>query len=134
MKKHTRPQEIIRLDRRSFLIFLCVLLLEIAIATFFHDRFVRYFLGDVFIVVLICYFIRSWWAIRLPMVVLGTLIFAYLVEMAQYFDLVDILGWRGSQVANLTIGSTFDWMDLLAYALGAGFSLLIEHYCQTLAR
>ncbi len=62
------------------------------------------------------------------MVVLGTLISAYLVELSQYFDLVDILGWRGSQLANLTIGSTFDWIDLLAYMLGAACSLLIDHY------
>jgi hypothetical protein len=128
MKKHTRLQEIIRFDRRAFLIFLCVLIVEIAIATFFHDRFVRYFLGDVFIVVLISNFIRSWCAIRSSMVVLGTLISAYLVELSQYFDLVDILGWRGSQLANLTIGSTFDWIDLLAYMLGAACSLLIDHY------
>jgi Protein of unknown function (DUF2809) len=119
------PQKIWRFDRRSFTIFIAVLLIEIIIGTVFHDRFVRYFLGDVFIVVLICYFIRSWCAIRLPVLLIGTLIFAYLTELAQYFDLVGLLGWQHSTLTRLTIGSTFDWLDLLAYTIGTGISWAI---------
>jgi hypothetical protein len=119
------PQKIWRFDRRSFTIFIAVLLIEIIIGTFFHDRFVRYFLGDVLIVVLICYFIRSWWAIRLPILLIGTLAFAFLTELAQYFDLVGRLGWQHSTLTRLTIGSTFDWADLLAYTIGTGISWAI---------
>jgi Protein of unknown function (DUF2809) len=119
------PQKIWRFDRRSFTIFIAVLLIEISIGTFFHDQFVRYFLGDVFIVVLICYFIRSWCAIRLPILLIGTLIFACLTELAQYFDLVGFLGWQHSTLTRLTIGSTFDWLDLLAYTIGTGISWAI---------
>ncbi len=118
-------QKIWRFDRRSFTIFIAVLLLEIIIGSFFHDRFVRYFLGDVFIVVLICYFIRSWCAVRLRVLLWGTLIFAFLVELAQYFDLVGLLGWQHSELTRLTIGSTFDWLDLLAYTIGTGMSWTI---------
>jgi Protein of unknown function (DUF2809) len=125
MKNDTSQQKMIRFDRRSFFIFVGVLGIEIVIGTFFRDRFVRYFLGDVLIVVLMCYFIRSWCSIKVWIVVLGTLIFAYLVELAQFFDLIGILGWQSSQMAHLTIGSTFDWMDLLAYLLGSGLSLMI---------
>ncbi len=125
MKKNTSQQNIIRFDRRSCFIFVGVLGIEIVIGTFFHDQFVRYFLGDVLIMVLICYFIRSWCSIKGWIVVLGTLIFAYLVELAQFFDLIGILGWRSSQMAHFTIGSTFDWMDLLAYLLGSGLNLMI---------
>lgn len=119
------PQKIWRFDRRSFTIFIAVLLIEIIIGTFFDDRFVRYFLGDVLIVVLICYFIRSWCAIRLPILLLGTLAFAFLTELAQYFDLVGRLGWQHSTLTRLTIGSTFDWTDLLAYTIGTGISWAI---------
>ncbi len=101
------------------------MILEIIIGTFFHDRFVRYFLGDVLIVVLICYFIRSWCAIRLRVLLLGTLAFAFLVELAQYVDLIGRLGWQHSELTRLTIGSTFDWTDLVAYTIGTGLSLII---------
>jgi Protein of unknown function (DUF2809) len=121
---HSRPK-LFRFDRPSFLIFLLILMLEIIIGTFFHDRFVRYFLGDVLIVVLICYFMRSWWAIRLWILLLGTLIFAFLTELAQYVDLIGLLGWQHSEFTRLTIGSTFDWTDLLAYTIGTGLSAII---------
>jgi Protein of unknown function (DUF2809) len=121
---HNRPK-LFRFDRSSFLIFLLVLILEIIIGTFFNDRFVRYFLGDVLIVVLICYFIRSWLAIRLPILLIGTLIFAFLTELAQYFDLVGLLGFQHSEFTRLTIGSTFDWLDLVAYTIGTGLSAII---------
>jgi hypothetical protein len=114
-----------RFDRSSFFIFLGVLLIELIIGGFFRDGFVRHFLGDVFIVVLICYFVRIWFDFPLWQVVLGTLIFAYLVEGIQYLKLIDILGWRSSQLAHLTIGSTFDWKDMLAYTIGSGLSLAI---------
>jgi Protein of unknown function (DUF2809) len=130
MKHLARLHKILRFDRSSFVVFLWVLGIEIAIGTFFRDRFVRYFLGDVFIVVLICYFIRSWCAIKVWIVVLGTLIFSWFVELAQYFDLIGMLGWRNSQLAHLTIGSTFDWLDLLAYVLGSFLSLSIARYRQ----
>jgi Protein of unknown function (DUF2809) len=119
------PTKLFRFDRPSFLIFLLILILEIIIGTFFHDRFVRYFVGDVLIVVLICYFIRSWCAIRLRVLLWGTLIFAVLTELAQYVDLVGLLGWQHSEFTRLTIGSTFDWMDLLAYTIGTGISWAI---------
>jgi hypothetical protein len=121
---HSRPK-LFRFDRPSFLIFLLILILEIIIGTFFHDRFVRYFLGDVLIVVLICYFMRSWWAIRLWILLLGTLIFAFLTELAQYVDLIGLLGWQHSEFTRLTIGSTFDWLDLVAYTIGTGLSAII---------
>jgi hypothetical protein len=121
---HSRPK-LFRFDRRSFLIFLLILMLEIIIGTFFHDRFVRYFLGDVLIVVLICYFIRSGCAIRLRVLLIGTLIFAFLTELAQYFDLVGLLGFQHSTLTHLTIGSTYDWLDLLAYTIGTGLSAII---------
>jgi hypothetical protein len=121
----------IRFDRYSFLIFLIVLMIEIVIGAFFRDQFVRYFLGDVFIVVLICYFIRSFLSVKLWIVILGTLIFAFLIELAQYFNVIDLFGWRNSQLAHLTIGSTFDWADLLAYVLGSGISWGIGHNRQS---
>jgi Protein of unknown function (DUF2809) len=125
MNLPTTPKTLFRFDRRSFLIFVLILILEIIIGTCFHDRFVRYFLGDVLIVVLICYFIRSWLAIRLRVLLIGTLIFAFLTELAQYFDLVGWLGWQHSTLTHLTIGSTFDWLDLVAYTIGAGISWAI---------
>lgn len=60
--------------------------------------------------------------------VIGVLIFAFMVEFAQYFKLVEVLGLEGNRLARIVIGSTFDPLDLLAYTLGAIAVVLIEKY------
>jgi len=47
------------------------------------------------------------------------LIFSWSVEMAQYFDFVTLLGLKHVRVARIILGSTFDWLDLIAYSIGA---------------
>jgi Protein of unknown function (DUF2809) len=122
-----------RFSRDAFLVFLVVLLIEIVIATFFHDRFVRFFLGDVLIVVLICYLIRSFCTVKLSLVIASTLIFAYLIEIAQYFNIASYLGGYNSLAVQLTVGTTFDWKDLIAYTIGSGLNVAIGHYHRQLA-
>ena len=46
------------------------------------------------------------------------LVFAYLVEVGQYFALVARLGLADSEIARIVIGTSFDWKDILAYLIG----------------
>ncbi|WP_347277979.1 DUF2809 domain-containing protein [Alkalinema sp. FACHB-956] len=93
------------------------------IALFFRDDWIRPLLGDVLIVMVIAYFIHAFVAVSLRKIAIGTLVFAYTIELLQFFNIIDILGWRHSQLAHLTIGSTFDWRDLVAYTLGIAIVL-----------
>lgn len=88
------------------------------IALFFRDQWVRPLLGDVLVVMAIAYFIHAFVAIPLRKIAIGTLIFAYCIELLQFLRILDILGWQDSLLAHLTIGSTFDWRDLVAYTIG----------------
>jgi Protein of unknown function (DUF2809) len=105
---------------------LCAILfaMVVIIALFFRDGWVRPLLGDVLIVMVIAYFVHAFAAVPLRKIALGTLVFAYLIEFLQFLNLIDILGWRNSQLAHLTIGSTFDWRDLVAYTIGIVIVLL----------
>ncbi len=91
------------------------------IAIYVHDQFVRPFLGDVLVVVFLYYFLQSWLDISPIKLTLGVLLFAYSIEISQYFNIVEILGLQDINVAVIIIGSTFDVMDLVAYTLGALF-------------
>ncbi|SFP54210.1 DUF2809 domain-containing protein [Enterovibrio norvegicus] len=53
-------------------------------------------------------------------VVVVVLVFAYCVEIGQYFRFVEVVGLQSNKLASIVIGSTFDWLDLLAYTLGWG--------------
>jgi Protein of unknown function (DUF2809) len=124
MAHDSRDRKLLRFDRRSFILFSIIFVIEVIIALFFRDPWIRPLLGDVLVVMAIAYFIHAFFAIRLQKIAIGTLIFAYFIELLQFLKIVDILGWRDSQLARLTIGTTFDWRDLVAYTIGVAIVII----------
>ena len=111
-----------------FLVFLLLFLVEVCIALFVRARIVRPYLGDVLVVMLLYCFVRSFLKLKPRVAALGVLLFAFLIEMLQYFRLVEELGLRDNKIATTVLGSSFEWEDLLAYSLGAVLVLLIEGF------
>ena len=114
------------LRKRYALIFFLLLGIEIFIALFVHDRFVRPYLGDVLVVVVLYAFLRILIPVGCPWLPVGVTLFAVLVEVGQAFGLVDRLGLGHIRFFRVLLGSTFDWADLLCYCVGGGAILLIE--------
>lgn len=106
-------------NRRYFLYALLVFLIEVGIALFLHDRFVRPYVGDYLVVILMYCAVRTFVNVTTWKIALGVLLFAYAIEVLQYFRLVDRLGWSGNTLAKTILGYGFEWWDLLAYTLGA---------------
>jgi hypothetical protein len=131
MLKPLRPGKLWRFDRASFTKFAIILGIEVIIAVFFRDPFIRQWLGDVLVVMGVAYFIHAFVALPMFKIAIGTLILAYAIELLQSFKIIDRLGWQNSQLAHLTIGSTFDWKDLVAYTLGAAILMFIHRDRQT---
>lgn len=120
----------LRFSGRALLV--CGLLfgVELLIALFFRTSFVRFFVGDVLVIPLMYAFLRIFLKGPVLPLSLGLLGFACLVEIGQYFELVKRLGLEGNQLARIVIGATFDWHDLLAYALGTALILAVEQWRQ----
>jgi hypothetical protein len=110
-------------DVRFAVLTLVLLLLEIGIERFVHDRFVRPFVGDVLVVILIFAACRSFVLADERKLACAVLLFAFAIEAAQYFQLVHALGLQGNVLARTVIGITFDVRDLLAYTLGIALVL-----------
>lgn len=111
--------------RKYFSIFILLLLLEVCIAVFAKDPVIRPFVGDVLVVLLLFALIRTFHAGGGNAgLAVGVALFACLVELGQYFNLLARLNLQDSQIAGIILGSTFDWKDILAYLLGAGLSLV----------
>ncbi len=119
-----------RSRRRYALAFLLLLGIEVLIALFVHDRFVRPYLGDVLVVWVIYAFLRTLWPTGLPWLPAGVTLFAVSVEVGQAFGLVDRLGLGHIRFFRVLLGSVFDWADLLCYLAGGGLILLAEHLCR----
>jgi hypothetical protein len=110
---------LISFHKKYFIICVFIFLLEVCIAVFVDDQFIRPFVGDVLVVLLIYAFIRTFYEGSSIKVAVSVFIFACLVELGQHFDLVSVLHLQDSRIARIIIGSTFDWKDILAYAIGA---------------
>ncbi|WP_185153967.1 DUF2809 domain-containing protein [Dysgonomonas sp. ZJ709] len=116
----------IRFDFRSFVVFLIIFAIEIVIALFVDDKIIRPYGGDILVVILIYYFVKSFIRIKSLYLVIGVLLFAYAVEIGQYFRLVEVLGMQNNKVMRVVIGSTFTWGDIFSYTLGAAICYFID--------
>lgn len=105
---------------------IAVLGIEIAIARFVHDDFVRPYLGDSLAVVAVYLALRAVTPLGVVAAVAIAFAFACAIEVGQFFHLVDLLDLGTNWVARMVLGTTFGLTDFLAYAGGAVCVLAIE--------
>lgn len=101
-------------------------LIELCIPLYVDDDFVRPYLGDVLVVILIYAMVRTCFKVSIVTTALGVLIFSFCIEILQYFKIVEILGLGSSAFARTVIGTTFAWEDLVAYSVGIVILLCFE--------
>ena len=105
---------------------IAVLGIEIAIARFVHDDFVRPYLGDSLAVVAVYLALRAVTPMGVVASVAIAFAFACAIEVGQFFHLVDLLGLGTNRAARILLGSTFVLTDFVAYAGGAVCVLAVE--------
>lgn len=114
-------------NRKYFSLALILFSIEIVIAIFFTDKFVRYFLGDLLVVIFLYCFIMSWLRLESTKVAFSVIIFSFVIEILQYFNILNALGWENNKIAIIILGNSFDAMDLVAYTAGIAIVLLLEN-------
>jgi hypothetical protein len=129
-KRASREQRDTRIIRHLYygLATISVFLLEVAIALFVHDRFVRPYLGDSLAVILVYCGIRTFTPLGVRGATGLALAIAFAVEFGQAFNYVDRLGLGHVRWARIVLGTGFDVHDLLAYIAGAAAILLVEEW------
>lgn len=114
---------------QHLLIAVFVFITEILIATTFaHTGFIRPFLGDYLVVILLYHLVKSARDIRPLKLAFSVFVFACLVETAQYFRLADVLGFPRGSVMSIIIGTSFSWADILMYFLGCVTSYGLDRF------
>lgn len=73
----------------SFLLIFCI---EVLIALYVRDNFIRPYVGDMLVVVLVYSFVRIFLPTGIPRMSFYVFLFACFVEVLQYFQLVETLG------------------------------------------
>jgi len=103
-----------------FLISLFIFIIEVLIATIFNNIFfVRAYLGDVLVVMLLFTLVKSFIIIKNNYnLILGIFLFSCLVEWAQYFHIAEKIGLPPGSIMYIIVGNSFSWIDIVCYAAG----------------
>ncbi len=110
----------LRFSLRYAILAVLVLLAEVAIATVFRRvTWMRAYLGDVLVVVLLYFSVLAVVEVKRKDVLAGGLfVFAVAVEILQFFKLADSLGLAPGSLPHILLGNTFSWLDIVCYGLG----------------
>ena len=95
-----------------------IFLVELCIALFVRDKFIRPYVGDVLVVVLLYVFVRIWFPEKPRLLPLYIFLFAAGVEALQGMRIVELLGLQDNRFFSVLIGTTFDWKDIVCYGVG----------------
>lgn len=93
-------------------------IMEVLIALVMKDSFVRPYLGDFLVVILLYFIVRIFLPTKAPWLPAAVFAFSVLVEVLQYFHIVEILHLSDIAFFRVLIGGTFDIKDILCYFAG----------------
>ncbi len=115
-------------DKNYFGFAILIFSVEILIALFVNDAFVRPYLGDVLVVILIYCFLKSFLKLPVLAAAIFVLVFSIAIEFLQLLNIVERLSLEKSKIAKTLIGTSFSWIDLLTYIAGIAIVVAVEKY------
>lgn len=116
----------LRFQKKYFIPAILLFATEVLIAIFMHDNFIRPYFGDFLVVILMYCSIKSLFNIPPWPLAISVLLFAYLLEVLQYFHFLQLLGLQHIVWLNIILGNGFAWGDLVGYTLGIVTVLILE--------
>ncbi len=115
-------------NKNYLIITFILLIIELFIAFYVHDKFIRPYVGDLLVVIFIYTFCKSFLKISVNQAIAFVLSFSFLIEALQYIHFINLLGLQNNFLAKIILGNSFAWADFLAYLSGMLLVLLIEKY------
>lgn len=106
----------------SAAVFVVLLCIEIIIAVFVHDSFVRPYIGDVLAVICVYFLARTFLSGKPRYLSVYVTLFAFCVELVQLTPLSEAL----PRALAVIVGGTFDHTDLLCYLIGGAVCFIAD--------
>lgn len=97
--------------------FVVILIIELIIGLFVNDAIIRPYVGDILVIILMYTLIRGIVQKSIRYLPMYLFLFALIVELAQYYRIVNILNLQDYKVISTIIGTSFDIKDVLCYLL-----------------
>lgn len=108
------------------LVSLIILGIEILIALYVDDKFIRPFGGDILVVILLGCIVRIFSPNGIPLLALWVFLFSVAVEIAQHFDIVNLLGLGDITFFVILMGTQFSFIDIICYAAGCAIFFISD--------
>jgi Protein of unknown function (DUF2809) len=115
-----------KINRYYLTIGVLLFCIEVFIALFVRDAFIRPIFGDFLAVIFLYSLLKSVFNQSVFALAFASLLVAYFLEILQFFQFLKITNLEQYHLLKILIGSSFSWGDLLAYTLGFIFILVIE--------
>lgn len=108
--------------------FACLLIIEVLIALYVRDAFIRPYGGDILVTILLCCFVRIFFPRKIKLLPLWVFLFAVAVEIGQYINIVDLIGLGRIPFFRVLIGTSFSFIDILCYGAGCLLFWVTEYF------
>lgn len=108
-----------KINIKYIISFIIIFLIELCIALFVHDAIIRPYIGDILVVILMYTFIKSFVKKPIKHLPVYLFLFSALVEISQYFHLVNLLHLQNNKVMLIIMGNSFDIKDIICYLIGS---------------
>lgn len=105
--------------------FIITLIIEVLIALYVHDDFIRPYFGDILVIICVYLLLRTIIPEKIKYLSLYVLILAIIVEVMQYFNFTDMLS-NQNKILKIALGSTFDMKDIICYLIGYVIIIVTE--------
>ncbi len=122
-----------KINTKYIIVFILLLLVEIFIALYVRDAFVRPYLGDsiaiAFVYAFIMIFVKKSHHFKPKVIVASiSLLIGILVEALQATSFLEVTGLGSIKWLRIILGSSFSWADMVAYLGGFIAVILIEWF------
>ncbi len=117
----------LKLNYCNLIIFFVLFCIEVIIAIYIKQGFIRVVFGDFLVVIMLYYFFKSFIKTKPIYIAIIVLFIAYLVEFLQFIDILSIVNYKKNSLVNIILGTTFNMEDIIAYTLGIATVILIEN-------
>lgn len=116
-----------RINKKYIIAFLILLCVEIFIALYINDNFIRPYIGDVIVIPVLYCFIKGFFKCESRNLPIYLFIFVIVTELLQYIKIVEILRLDHIKFFRILIGTSFDFKDILCYLFGSLILMFWEY-------
>lgn len=93
-------------------------IIEVIIALFINDQFVRPLFGDYLASILLFYLMATFIRISENRIAVYALLTSYIIELLQYIQILKLVKMNKIKIVTILFVTSFSWIDILAYTLG----------------